>query len=87
MIEQVVCRMAQLAAQCFPAVARATHAEWWAHCRRHAVGHQLHFDSEDEGRARLPGGRPRHPIASAVLFLGPEGEQAGSGGREGGRAS
>ena len=45
-------------------VQRATHAEWWAHCRPHASGHQLHFDSEDEGK-----GTVRHPIMSTVLYL------------------
>jgi len=28
-----------------PRCAAATVAEWWAHCRVHASGHQLHFDS------------------------------------------
>jgi len=48
----------------YPEVGEATHAEWWAHCRPHASGHQLHFDSEDEGR-----GTVRHPIVSTVLYL------------------
>jgi len=39
-------------------------AEWWAHCRRHAEGHQLHFDSLDEGK-----GFVRHPLVSCVLYL------------------
>src|SRR4051812_969890 len=42
----------------------ATHAEWWAHCRPHASGHQLHFDSDDEGR-----GGVRNPSVSTVLYL------------------
>lgn len=52
----------------FPDVAKASHAEWWAHCRPHSNGHQLHYDSEDEGR-----GVVRHPVASAVLALGHDG--------------
>lgn len=39
-------------------------AEWWCHCRPHSSGHQLHFDSDDEGR-----GGVRNPIASSVLSL------------------
>lgn len=33
----------------FPAVAEARFAEWWAHCRPHGSGHQMHFDSDNEG--------------------------------------
>lgn len=39
-------------------------AEWWAHCRPHSSGHQLHFDSDDEGC-----GGVRNPICSTVLYL------------------
>ena len=38
----------------FRARGKATTAEWWAHCRPHGSGHQLHFDSDDEGKG--PGG-------------------------------
>ena len=51
-----------------PDVARATHVEWWAHCRPHSNGHQLHFDSDAEGKLDAHG-QPRHPIASCVLYL------------------
>ena len=39
-------------------------AEWWAHCRPHGVGHQLHFDSDAEGLDAA--GRPcvRNPVTS-----------------------
>jgi len=47
-------------------------AEWWAHCRRHAEGHQLHLDSLDEGK-----GYVRHPLVSCVLYLS---ESQGVGG-------
>lgn len=43
----------------------ARYVELWAHNRPHASGHQLHFDSDDEGR----GGVPKHPIVSTVLYL------------------
>jgi hypothetical protein len=39
-------------------------AEWWAHCRPHHMGHQFHFDSENEGQGEL-----RHPLLSSVLYL------------------
>ncbi|GIM15629.1 hypothetical protein Vretimale_18343 [Volvox reticuliferus] len=48
----------------FPAAAEARFAEWWAHCRRHPSGHQLHFDSDDEGV-----GGVRNPIVSGVIYL------------------
>jgi len=48
----------------YPAASKARYAEWWAHCRPHGVGHQMHFDSADEGRGEL-----RHPIVSTALYL------------------
>ena len=48
----------------FPHAAHAKRAEWWAHCRPHGTGHQLHFDSDDEGRAGV-----RNPIVSCALYL------------------
>jgi hypothetical protein len=48
----------------FPQLAAARFVEWWAHCRPHAMGHQLHFDSDDEGR-----GAVRNPICSCVVYL------------------
>eukprot|EP00971_Amphidinium_carterae_P125908 2494340-Amphidinium_carterae.1 len=48
----------------FPEVAEARWAEWWAHCRPHASGHQLHFDSDNEGI-----GGARHPICSCVVYI------------------
>ncbi|KAG2486024.1 hypothetical protein HYH03_015337 [Edaphochlamys debaryana] len=53
-----------IAVQRFPEVANARYAEWWAHCRRHPAGHQLHFDSDDEGV-----GGVRNPIVSCVIYL------------------
>jgi len=54
---EVVCAL-------WPGAGRARYAEWWAHCRPHACGHQLHFDSDDEGR-----GGVRNPICSIVVYL------------------
>ena len=48
----------------FPQAAYAKRAEWWAHCRPHGTGHQLHFDSDDEGRAGV-----RNPMVSCALYL------------------
>lgn len=38
--------------------------EIWAHNRPHASGHQMHFDSDDEGR-----GGVRNPIISTILYI------------------
>jgi methyl-CpG-binding domain protein 4 len=48
----------------FPQVKDCSAAEWWCHCRPHASGLQLHFDSDDEGR-----GGVRNPVCSTVLSL------------------
>lgn len=74
--EQALAAVAALAGAWRPEARRATAVEWWAHCRPHSSGHQLHFDSADEGAG--PGG-PRHPLVSAVLYLS-DGEAAHVGG-------
>ena len=61
----VECVRAQAAAW-LPDVERAETAEWWAHCRCHAAGHQLHFDSAFEGETE---GGAQNPICSTVLYL------------------
>jgi len=48
----------------FPALSEAKYVEMWAHNRPHASGHQLHFDSDDEGR-----GGVRNPIISTILYV------------------
>lgn len=48
----------------FPQIRRAKSFEWWAHRRLEGSGHQLHFDSADEGQVPL-----RHPLVSSVIFL------------------
>ncbi|RKO93747.1 hypothetical protein BDK51DRAFT_29285 [Blyttiomyces helicus] len=67
-LSQIIGTLHSLATQLFPSAASATWCEWWVHCRPHPHGHQLHFDSADEGRER-EGGRPRHPIVSTVMYL------------------
>jgi len=49
----------------FPALRAARYVEWWCHRRPPGGAHQLHFDSDDEGR----GVRLRHPLVSTVLYL------------------
>ena len=76
LMDVVIARVRAVASRAFPAAAEATAAEWWAHSRPHASGHQMHFDSDDEG---APGTRAtqsnrntrtiRHPICSAVVFV------------------
>jgi len=61
----VECIRAQAAAW-LPEVKKAETAEWWAHCRCHAAGHQLHFDSAFEGETE---GGAQNPICSTVLYL------------------
>ena len=60
------------ASDAFPEVIGCKYAEWWAHSRPHSSGHQLHFDSDDEGR-----GGVRNPCASTVVNL--SGKYGGGG--------
>ena len=76
LMDAVISRVRAVAARAFPAAASATAAEWWAHSRPHASGHQMHFDSDDEGIPLNPAGSRddpprfiRHPICSAVVFV------------------
>ena len=64
-VEQVINSIFVLLKRKFPQKAsRIKKAEWWAHCRPHCMGHQMHYDSENEGK-----GTVRHPILSTVLYL------------------
>ncbi|OQR96566.1 hypothetical protein THRCLA_07246 [Thraustotheca clavata] len=63
-LEDVIHYIKKLATKRFPNVKNAKFAEWWTHCRPHNSGHQLHFDSADEGRDGV-----RNPIVSTVMFL------------------
>ncbi|CAN0148701.1 unnamed protein product, partial [Discosporangium mesarthrocarpum] len=62
--KQVIHHVRNLAVQEFPEVSEARYAEWWAHCRPHSSGHQLHFDSDNEGK-----GGVRNPIVSTVVYV------------------
>lgn len=48
----------------FPDLEEAKHVEMWAHNRPHASGHQMHFDSDNEGI-----GGVRNPIISTILYI------------------
>jgi len=43
---------------------KANFVEFWAHNRPHASGHQMHFDSDDEGRGGI-----RNPIISTIIYI------------------
>lgn len=63
-LDRVFEKLRDLAVARFPKAAAARYVEWWAHCRPHGVGHQLHYDSDDEGR-----GGVRNPLVSSALYL------------------
>lgn len=63
-MHQLAAHLQDLGRQYFPDLAEAQYAEFWAHSRRHSSGHQLHFDSDDEGQ-----GGVRHPIITAIVYL------------------
>ena len=63
-MDVVVERVREIASRAFPRVKTARFAEWWAHARPHSDGHQLHFDSHDEGV-----GGVKHPICSAIVYV------------------
>jgi len=48
-----------------PSLSSCSKVEFWAHKRPHSSGHQLHFDSDNEGDDLVV----KHPTASAVLYL------------------
>jgi len=62
--DRVLAVLHSVACAHFPRARSARYAEWWAHCRPHGVGHQLHFDSDDEGE-----GGVRNPLVSSALYL------------------
>jgi hypothetical protein len=64
--EQLLATLVARATAWCPAASSANAVEWWAHCRPHGSGHQMHFDSADEGASA---GGPMHPLVSTVLFL------------------
>lgn len=82
MFEAIVLHLASVVARLFPHLSKRkiTTAEWWAHSRPHCSGHQLHFDSENEGITPLSEAEaqskskvaPRHPVVSCVIYLSDE---------------
>ena len=64
--DRVLAALAAIVRARFPRARAAKYVEWWAHCRPHGVGHQLHFDSHDEGR-----GGVRNPLVSSAFYLTP----------------
>lgn len=48
----------------FPSLEEASVAEWWAHKRPHGCGHQMHYDSDNEGI-----GGVRNPICSCIIYV------------------
>jgi len=63
-LDQIMHYLWKLAIVKFPEASRATRVEWWAHNRPHPSGHQLHFDSDNEGL-----GGVRNPIVTSVCYL------------------
>jgi hypothetical protein len=49
-LEKILSYLHEMTCRHFPQVRGAKYVEWWAHCRPHCSGHQMHFDSDDEGR-------------------------------------
>ena len=49
-LESILAYLYQMTCRHFPRACEAKYVEWWAHCRPHCSGHQMHFDSDDEGR-------------------------------------
>lgn len=60
--------------QKFTRLSNTRYVEMWAHNRPHASGHQLHFDSDDEGRDGI-----RNPIISTILYIADEGDEIAGG--------
>lgn len=53
----------------FASISETKYVEMWAHNRPHASGHQMHFDSDDEGRDGV-----RNPIISTILYITANGD-------------
>eukprot|EP00510_Aplanochytrium_minuta_P009881 CAMPEP_0184073378 /NCGR_PEP_ID=MMETSP0957-20130417/64078_1 /TAXON_ID=627963 /ORGANISM="Aplanochytrium sp, Strain PBS07" /LENGTH=106 /DNA_ID=CAMNT_0026374971 /DNA_START=182 /DNA_END=498 /DNA_ORIENTATION=- len=70
LMQTIGCRLIEQMSGKFPGLKDAEYVEWWAHCRPHESGHQLHFDSADEGKNKV-----LNPISSAVLYI--QGEVGG----------
>ena len=58
-------RLRQCLMEWQPLLRTCTYCEMWAHNRPSATGHQLHFDTDNEGCE----GATRHPLVTCVLYL------------------
>lgn len=63
-MDQLVQYLHKVAMAHFPQAKNARFAEWWAHTRPHGAGHQMHFDSDDEGR-----GGVHNPLVGSIFYL------------------
>ncbi len=63
-IEQMIRYLFTIGCKYYPEVREAKVAEWWVHSRPHSYGHQMHFDSDDEGRGGI-----RHPQMGSVFYV------------------
>ena len=63
-LDIIIRKIQRQISEVFPDVNECKYCEWWAHCRPHSSGHQLHFDSDDEGR-----GGVRNPVCSTVINI------------------
>ena len=63
-LDAIIRKIQRQISEVFPDVNECKYCEWWAHCRPHSSGHQLHFDSDDEGR-----GGVRNPVCSTVINI------------------
>lgn len=67
-LEHILAYIRNITCMHFPQVREAKYVEWWAHCRPHCSGHQMHFDSDDEGRG---GVRVQHCLSTgSQVFQG-----------------
>ena len=62
---KLIRRIQETIQEWMPQVRQCTFCEMWAHNRPHATGHQLHFDSDNEGKDDMI----RNPIVSTILYL------------------
>lgn len=72
-IGSIIRRIQRQIAEWKPLVQQCTYCEMWAHNRPHATGHQLHFDSDNEG----DGDVIRNPLVSTILYLTPGNDSVG----------
>lgn len=52
-----------------PLIKTCTHCEMWAHNRPSATGHQMHFDTDNEGICDSDCSAVRHPLVTCILYL------------------